>query len=70
MTGMRWGLGRHQQCVLPPTLGLGLGLAAGAGGEGWMGMLRVGEGLGPSTVWTRWTWLPLTLGEAESAEES
>ena len=35
-----------------------------------MGMLRVGVGLGPSTVWTQWTWLPLTLVGAESADES
>lgn len=32
-------------------------------------MPRVSVGLGPSTVWTWWIWLPLTLVGAGSAEE-
>lgn len=35
-----------------------------------MGLMpRVSVGLGPSTVWTWWMWLPLTLVGAGSAEE-
>ena len=41
---VRWGLGRHQQCVLPPTLGL---QGAGGVGEGWMGHAKDGCGPGP-----------------------